>query len=366
MTRVRVSPVGFLWRERWWCGGQCHQKNWNDRTFSTNPVSGRITLRKQVSPLLKRIHPDFFSQHHDKIQQDNMHFLQSLNSLIDNVEQLQISCRKRNTCDITVPLLSSYKFTFHTKLPASTSDPDAIPDTKAIQLILNVPRDLTFRQTASSSVIRKRIATLLHRVGPVFEAVEIANPWELADPNEHEEQKAMPWERTSSRARSAPSSATHGFRKRRVGVSVDDPAIQAAIEEKMVEKSIAGNMTSIFGGADNVQLIKGDVDKYIRNGNVVTANLSPMDQLYTMKRLRDFFLKCGHLVNFSFSVWNSVLVLVDGTQTKNTFKKESLKKRTIVIVPPKFQSSLLVNYLHKSIPQARLVMPSIDGMKTDV
>jgi hypothetical protein len=148
-------------------------------------------------------------------------------------------------------------------------------------------------------------------------------------------------------------------------VSLDDPAIQAAIEEKMVEKSLSGNLTSIFGGADNARLIKGDIDKYIRNGNIVTANLSPVDQLLTMKRVRDFFLKCGHLVNFSFSVWNSVLILVDGGQMKNTFKKENLKNRILVITSPKFQSSHMINYLYKYVPQARVIMPSIDGMKKE-
>ena len=340
------------------CG---HWKLGTCRSLASNTESNRNTLRKQIAPLLKLIHPDFFSQHDDKIQQDNMEFLQSLNSLIDNMEQLHASCRKRNMCDISVPLLTSYTYCFHIKLPLSSTD--VIPDTRPVRLVLSVPRDLTFRQTASSTLIQKQIAALLHRLGPIFEAVDISNPWILDDSNTNEE-KAFPWE-TNSRRRSpsSPSSPIHGFRKRRAGVSVDDPTIQAIIEERMVERTLSGNLTSIFGGADNSRLMQGEVDKYIRNGNVLTRNLSPVEQLHTMKRVRDFFLKCGHLVNFSFNVWNSVLILIDGLQLKNSFKKEHLKKRILVIIPAKFRSNHLVQYLHKVVPQARLVMPSIDGLK---
>ena len=84
-----------------------------------------------------------------------------------------------------------------------------------------------------------------------------------------------------------------------------------------------------------------------------------------MKRVRDFFLKCGHLVNFSFDVWNSVLILIDGSRSKNSFAKESLKKRLLITIPPKFQSVQMIQYLHQAVPQARVVLPSMDGMKED-
>jgi hypothetical protein len=297
-----------------------------------------------------------------------MQFLQSLNSLIDNLEQLHGSTMKRSMCDVTSPLLSTYKFTFHIKLDPISSeggdDTDSIPQTRAINLTVSVPQDLTFRQTASSSIIKKRISALLHRIGPVFEAVGMESPWTLED-GDVDEEKLMPWERTSRRTRSQ-STSSQGFRKRRPGVSLDDPSIQAAIEEKMVEKSMAGMFSpSIFGGSESTRLIKGDVDKYIRNGNILTTNLSPIDQLHTMKRVRDFFLKCGHLVNFSFDVWNSVLILIDGSRSKNTFAKESLKKRLLITIPPKFQSVQMIQYLHQAVPQARVVLPSMDGMKED-
>jgi len=329
---------------------------------------GRNTLRKQLSPLLKLIHPDFFSRHHTKIQQDNMQFLQSLNSLIDNLELLHASSLKRSTCDVTSPLLSSYNLKFHVKLdsPDTGRREDSIPETRAVSLVLRVPQDLTFRQTMSSTIIKKRISKLLHDIGPVFEAVGMQSPWDLVDTSDQEE-KMMPWERTSGgHSRPTSSASPQGFHKRRASVSIDDPAIRAVMEEKMVEKAMAGNVTSIFGGADNSRLIKGDVDKYIRNGNVLTTNLSPVDQLRIMKRVRDFFLKFGHLVNFSFDIWNRVLILIDGSQVKNTFSKENLKKRIIVVIPPKFQSALLVQYLHKDVPEARVVLPGmIDGMKSE-
>lgn len=336
--------------------------------FSTNDniIKSKITLRKQIAPILKLIHPDFFSQHHKNIQQDNMHFLQSLNALIDNLEQLQASCIKRATCDITSPLLSSYKLNFHIKVDASPPlrvENGAISETKAVHFILAVPQDLTFRQIASSSVIQKRIAILLHRVGPVFEAVGITSPWELEDPNSHEE-KSMPWERNTRQARSS-TTATHGFRKRSVGISVDDPAIKAVIEEKLAEKIISGNVTSIFSGsAENARLIKGDIDQYIRNGHIVAAHLSPVEQLQAVKRVRDFLMKYGHLVNFSFNNWNSVIILVDGSYERDMFKTEALKTRKLVMISAKFRPASMVSFLHKSVPQSRLVMPEqMDDIK---
>lgn len=341
----------------------CRGQKLIGRFFSSAKANNKNTLRKQISPLLKLIHPDFFSQYHESIQNDNMQFLQSLNSLIDNVELLHALCLKRSMCDVTTPLSSSYKLIFHVKSQSSSTNTSDISETRPVNIVFTVPRDLTFRQSISSAVMLKRISTLLHRVGAIFEAVGVANPWALSSLESDGPSGAMLWEKNSRGSR---PTSNHGFRKRQAGVSVDDPAIQAIMEEKMVEKSLTGTFSSIFGGgADTTRLMQGDMDRYIRNGNVVTAHLSPLDELHAMKRVRDFFLTYGHLVHFSFGEWSSVLILVDGEQAKNTFRKEVLKKRVLVVVPPKFRSSFLVKYLHQVVPQARLRLPVIDGMKKE-
>ena len=322
-------------------------------------VDSRNSLRKHISPLLKLIHPDFFSQHGEKIQQENMKFLQSLNSLIDIVQHIQSASLKRTMCDITMPLARSYDFTFHVK--AKDSKQSGNLSTRPIHIKLSVPTDLTFRQTVSSSVIRKRLAILLHRTGGIFEAVNITNPWHLESSDKINE-NAMSW---GHQTKKPLSSSPQGFAKRSVGVSIDDPAIQALLGQKMVEKSMSKNYTSMFQGNHDHFPIKGDIDKYIRKGNIVTAKLSPVDELRSVKRVRDFFLRHGHTVNFCCSNWTSIIIVIDGNLPKNTFVTEKFKNRLLLLVSPKFQSPALISYLLKEVPQARIVLPSMEGLKSE-
>lgn len=317
------------------------------------------SLRKEISPLVKLIHPDLFSQHHKTIQQANMKFLQSLNEIIDTVDVLNKSSRSKRVVDVKSPLLRRYSLSFHVKEKKTTGpleekeeeskNAPVLDTTRVIKLNVEVPKDLTIRQTISSTAMHKLVGSFLSRLGSSFEAVHLKNPWKEDDENDPE------------------TSRVRGFRQRSRGISAEDPEIKAKIEERMVEKAISMRMTSMFGGTSGkkTKLAKGDVDQYIRNGNVLTTKLNPVEQLHAVEKIRDFFHCHGHLINFYFTNWVNVLVIIDGSLKKNLFQIETVKKRVIVSIPLKYQPSLLVKYLHKSVPQAQFDLPTIDGLKNE-
>ena len=150
--------------------------------------------RRDLSPLIKAIHPDMFGQDSTKIQETNLKCLQSLNEMCDSIESLQSV--SHSIIEVAKPLKTQYILQCFMRIKkdesamgrvevtggkVSQSDPrKEAMETQSVSVTLRTPNTLCSRHRIPEAVLIKSLQLLLHQLTPLFEKASLQCPFEVA------------------------------------------------------------------------------------------------------------------------------------------------------------------------------------------
>jgi hypothetical protein len=296
------------------------------------------SVRKDILPVIKLIHPDLFVDS-QVARRENLLFLQGLNELVDNLDNLKLNCRQSLGLDVKTPLFGIYKFSFYVRGNEGTG-------LEKITLSIQTPKELTVRQSVSYTVGTRLLKNMLYRLGSLHSRVGITNPW--AD------------DETTRNNNSENNSKYYSEIKNKNSIDVNDPSIQEEINKRVMEKIVVNkSRISLFHSSTNsdhaCNYLITEVNSFIANGNILISNMTIEEELDCVERFRFFLLNYGHLLSFSSRKWYTVLFVIDGKRKskKDTlYTSESIGKRNIVTIPFYFKKYLLLKFLSKELPQS--------------
>lgn len=146
--------------------------------------------RRDLSPLIKAIHPDMFGQDSSAIQEANLKCLQSLNEMCDSIESLQSV--SHSIIEVAKPLKTQYILNCFMRvkrdesamglgdsLKGNVTKEEAI-ETQSVSVTLRTPNTLCARHRIPEAVLIKSLQLLLHQLTPLFEKANLECPYERA------------------------------------------------------------------------------------------------------------------------------------------------------------------------------------------
>ena len=146
-----------------------------------------VFCRRDLSPLIKKIHPDMFGRSIPQIQSTNLKCLQTMNEMCDSIEGL--SWVSSIHVEVTKPLKTQYElkcFMHCQDKKAGQSDTkiasqeDTAVPTKSVEVILRTPNTLCTRSRISKDVLVKSLETLLYQLAPLFSHASLPNPFQMS------------------------------------------------------------------------------------------------------------------------------------------------------------------------------------------
>lgn len=306
------------------------------------------SIKKNVLPIIKQIHPDLFAKESEGIRSDNLLFLQQLNELVERIDQMQVDNLPNNGLTVRYPFAVCYDFRFHIRVRKSNILSKCV-------LSVRAPTELTKKTQLSHKIALREIRTFLANLGVIHTTIGLENPWT----NFYDDD-------TSSKH----DNPNLNFRKDPNCIMVDDMMVRKEIYKKIGEEMIAtrglrGRVHLEEGSDLSVRqlLLIPEVDGYIRNGNVLVMNMSLEEELVAVSTMREFLIESGSMLNFSFRRWYKVLIIIDGkrvmptrssskngTIVQSVFDCEIFEERYLVTVPKKFRQSLFLRYLADKLP----------------
>jgi hypothetical protein len=328
-----------------------------------------------MAPLVKLIHPDIFATSAADVKAKNLHFLQSLNELSDTIQAMVDLTERRGSLDVTRPLAPSYRFTFFVK-DTSTPQSTAENSVRPITVAMITPTQFTARRTMARDSAEGALRKLLLQLGNLLVAVDLDNPWNVrrgdmegaedengnrAKKSSVDQKKAVPdWVFSQNFTRRADAPDAEG----RKVMDHFMKQVELAVEERVVEKEVLlrwdskrtsraafassvlagmGRAPSVVGGAGGrgraAEQRRGnassglteqeahmmvEVDRFVRNGNVLVSNSpSHVEELAALRRLNAFLTEFGGMLCFSFKHWSGVIIILNGETSGTADRKLS-------------------------------------------
>ena len=148
--------------------------------------------RRDLSPLIKAIHPDMFVLETPLIQSTNLACLQALNEMCDSIEGLR-PINSNDGTDVMRPLRQTYVFKCYMHIKGQPIILDgkltSQKSTKAVQLTVKTPPPLCARHRISSITLQKSLHSLLYQLGPFFNQAELESPYQSIVNGQPEERR---------------------------------------------------------------------------------------------------------------------------------------------------------------------------------
>lgn len=292
--------------------------------------------RKELIPLIKRLHPDLMAHHSEAVKKLNMNCVQNLNDLWDTLEtnvQATIGKNVMFGLDIKVAFRTSYDLTCFLK---KSEDGESVENAKRVKqypMIVHIPEALCKRQSISHKVFMSSIDLILQQQGMLFEAAGLGNPWKkavvLREVNEMPTVDGQrPVEELSSELEtklferwliknSRLSGITSRFdRKKRSNYS--------RVFSSQHSRNAATLESGLFGNRRAQEAMFADeVDFYLKAGNVVVAPMAVHEEFAAVKQLRQFFIDYGDVLNFGTGRWHTVYVMLHGYSGAQKFQSKA-------------------------------------------
>lgn len=161
-------------------------RNWMSGSFLSLSTKA-VFCRRDLSPLIKKIHPDLFGRSIPQIQSTNLKCLQTINEMCDSIEGL--SWVSSIHVEVTKPLKTQYElkcFMHCQDKEAGLSDrkiasqEDTAVPTISVEVILRTPNTLCTRSRLSKEVLVKSLETLLYQLAPLFSQASLPNPFQIS------------------------------------------------------------------------------------------------------------------------------------------------------------------------------------------
>jgi hypothetical protein len=226
-------------------------------TLASNLLSRRsvTTLRKDLIPFIKLIHPDHFLSHSPDIQRENMKFLQSLNEMSDCLQSISQKYHQSESVEINQPLMKTYLFSFYVKVSSTSAvttetensgshnngeskeKPEITEnDFRKVKLFLTTPSALSTRSHLTQARYKTLVKQFLSQLGQLFELVQLPSPWKKmkgAEGTELDEEGDLSSPRVSryDTSTSSPSNPSQWNFIRRHKEVFSGPEIEQVIQE---------------------------------------------------------------------------------------------------------------------------------------
>ena len=354
-------------------------------------VNRWLSVRRDLAPLIKRIHPDMFAQESGQIQKTNLACLQTVNEMIDAIEVIQAICKNSveennsnsttRMVEISSPLSKQYAlscYVYQTSLSSlhtvnnqqQQQQQQHQHSVKLSQVILQTPVELCDRQRLPITVIEHNIQRFMQQLGPLHTFAGIPNPFVNESQNGD---RTIPTANTNTNQQRYSRNTTflddvssEVFRK--LQQHADVRAFEANIRHQnrlptaeVFNTSSAQNRRSRM--RDRKILWKRtaeEVDAFVANGGVlVSGELTVAEEFDAIKRLRHFLQDFGSDINFDRSSWKSVVIIINNhnsTGEKCVIQCIHENDKYVLLLPyavlKKDKVSVLLEVIRTQLPMA--------------
>lgn len=318
---------------------------------------------------------------------------------------------QRKLVDIQHPFRESYDLTCYLERYLNTN-PNNVRDTKSNvhelhKCIIKIPESLCKKQSISFEIFQTSIKTILIQHGKLFELAGLTNPWQLYYPNHphhHTKEQILKSQTTATATFKSFNkkfmNCNHNSSSRISNSSIDGDLgeLESRLFDKWMIKNNqhsltnslnSKNLQSIFGNNQITKRTKSDgmllnteiIDLYLKNGKVMITPMDATEEFKAVKHLRSFLIDYADVLNFTLDRWQFVTFILhrhnknsdnlkqpintnkdqdkdimnekDLYQSKG-FKIEQKEKYFIVTVPHLFKIKIILEFLGKYLPHAKL------------
>jgi len=313
-----------------------------------------LSGRKILAPLIKRIHPDLFTQESQSIRLLNLTCLQTLNELWDSLERLNVHIISYNDQKKSQQLPISFKHKYSLSCYIrNNNDNNNNNNLSKIDALVVSPIELCRKDVLlTENTMKLSIMKMNKQLGSFFTKIGLTNPWNIIENEVNQD----PFDgETVSITSSQMIIDAQAFQK---DIELKYRMAQATlynIDDKNSRSSTNSSKRSKLKMMPiSWHLLRGETDAFIRNGNVLVMNLSPKEEFENIDRLREFLIEYGALLNFRIDKWQMVIVIIGGTKG---YSYEMKAGRHIINIPDKFKEVKLFECLRKHLPMAKLFTP---------
>lgn len=363
--------------------------------------------RKQMFPFIKIIHPDFCARETVEVKQANLVCIQNINELWDLIDKLQEKLERNSAAesiDISAPFRPIYKIACF--VPSEKKDPgrkihagelgdkdgsddDAVygikgeSDLRRVEIDLIISPTLCQRQTVEKYLIFRSLSSIFAQQGKLLEMVGIPNPWP-----EHFVHGPTGGGSTVGRNSSVAASADADAKF----FAEHKAKIDAALFERLLSRhsrqsESASSFSSLFvdsyrakshhtphrsagsscgSRVSSTEAFMNEVDSYFTMGNVLLQDVSMEKELEVLKKLRQFLLDYGTLLNFRIDQWKNIIIVLKMHPTNNSSGKQRQTAATskysciaddpryVFTIPTNFKAHILLESFRVNLPSAKI------------
>ena len=164
-------------------------------------TSDDFFARRELSPLIKAIHPDMFVRESITVQRTNLSCLQALNEMCDSIEGLRT--KSDDVFEVSKPLKLQYVFQCYLHVRNQSVKEVLEVDisseqsgTKAVQVILKTPPQLCTRHRISPQTAKQAVDVLLLQLAPFFNHADLVCPFKIGSGENNQNEKVKMKEET--------------------------------------------------------------------------------------------------------------------------------------------------------------------------
>lgn len=357
------------------------------RLFVAHGVRSAVTgvlSKKQITPLIKAIHPDYFMNDNADVKAINLGCVQSLNELWQTMVALEAQLQRRigggKEMMIGAPFKVHYDLTCYVKSMGQAKD-DCGSLHRVECYIRPHPKLCLAGQVISIGLVKYYLHNILTQMNNLYQDIgmelqlgevataELASSqvrseedyFEIADGQleavrvELEERVANLSERVYAAVSSgdmlaadsplAPTATARRLQPRK--------ATDREEEEDVGKQSVYSLRIKRKSCEVKLCLFDAELQTFFRGGNVLVKGVEPPEQIAALRKLRKFMGQYGRLLNFRYDRWQWVVfVLAGGTDA--AFLCELRGTRHVVTIPLAFAFKDAAAFIQQSLPESKL------------
>jgi hypothetical protein len=294
--------------------------------------------RKELIPLIRRVHPDLFHSESDDVRDGNLHCIQDLYEIFDFLGAYNKSIKETHSTERISPLQECYDFHFYLRKENEDVDTRQTGDESgskkthaqdgkcghdlvAVQVSIKPPSALCDRSAGAHLSIplkKQAIATLQSQVSQIF--TQASMPLPSSWPDAHiAGSMTDPWvddDTTGGRVRTNRRNESYEERGKRMGVDL------AAIDRIIVDRYLQQSIYVARGGTvhEREQWLQAQVHTFVRSGHILLRGVSMDNEKEAIQKISQFLCDHGHAVNFSCAAWKAVIIILTGSEGDSSDK----------------------------------------------
>lgn len=295
--------------------------------------SARYILRRSLTkaaliPLIKRIHPDLYLRHGEEVSATNKRCVQNLYELAEFLRLTDREEAEGKQKGRLSPLRASYCMDFYME---SEKQADGLKERISTEIKPN-------KALCEPSILRNNkldiaLQNLKMQLGQVYTKAGLLDPLKR--------KSGMDWGKSGvRRGRSRVERGIGG---------IDVAEIDRVIYERVISRRHTAD--PVHSSKSSRSRMEMEAEAFLRSGSVLLQNMSPIDEVQALDRLRKFLVDYGTVVNLSSTNKRNALHLVirDSVDTKSADNYKIVvapeKNRAVIKIPKDFRTERLLKTL---------------------